>query len=229
MSKRILVFSAHPDDLDFGCSGTVAKLTKQGNKITYCIISNGEKGIAKFKTSRQDIISLREQEQKRAASIVGVKDIIFLSEKDGEIENTRALRRKLVNVIRKIKPEIVFSFDPANFLFDNFYRYHRDHRKAAEAVFDALYPAAGSQVFFQDLKRKPHTIKEVWFFATYQPNLWIDISGTIGQKIEALFSHHSQISDEKELKKEIFDRARKIGKKKKMKYAENFRKLMLIK
>ncbi len=227
MSKRILVFSAHPDDLDFGCSGTVAKLTKQGNKITYCIISNGEKGITKSKTSRQDIISLREQEQKRAASIVGVKDIIFLRERDGEIENTKALRRKVVNVIRKIKPDVVLSFDPANFLFDNFYRYHRDHRKAAEAVFDSLYPAAGSQAFFQDLKRKPHTIKEVWFFATYQPNLWIDISGTIGQKIKALLSHRSQISDEKELKKKIFDWARKIGKKKKMKYAENFRKIML--
>ncbi len=81
MSKRILVFSAHPDDLDFGCSGTVAKLVKEGNKITYCIISNGEKGIHKVKTSRRAIISLRKQEQKRAAKIVGVKEILFLNEK----------------------------------------------------------------------------------------------------------------------------------------------------
>lgn len=227
MSKRILVFSAHPDDLDFGCAGTVAKLVKEGNKITYCIISNGEKGIDKIKTSRQAIISIRKKEQKRAARIVGVKDVIFLNEKDGEVENSKALRRKLVSIIRKIKPDIVFSFDPANFLFDNFYRYHRDHRQAAEAVFDALYPASGSEAFFQDLNRKPHTIKEVWFFATYRPNLWIDVSETIDKKIEALLSHHSQITNEKRLKKMILKRAQDVGKKKKIKYAESFRKLKL--
>lgn len=228
MPKRILVFSAHPDDLDFGCAATVAKLVKQGNKIIYCIISNGEKGIHKIKSSKQAIISIRKKEQKRAARIVGVKDVIFLNEKDGEVENTKALRRKLVSIIRKIKPDIVFSFDPANFLFDNFYRYHRDHRKAAEAVFDALYPASGSEAFFQDLNRKPHTIKEVWFFATHRPNLWINISGTVDKKIEALLSHRSQITDEKEFKKRIFSRAREIGRKKKMRYAENFRKLTLV-
>ncbi|TET83944.1 MAG: PIG-L family deacetylase [Candidatus Nealsonbacteria bacterium] len=228
MPKRILVFSAHPDDLDFGCAGTVARLVKQGNKIIYCIISNGEKGIHKIKSSKQAIISIRKKEQKRAARIVGVKDVIFLNEKDGEVENTKALRRKLVSIIRKIKPDIVFSFDPANFLFDNFYRYHRDHRKAAEAVFDALYPASGSEAFFQDLNRKPHTIKEVWFFATHRPNLWINILGTIDKKIEALLSHRSQITDEKEFKKRIFSRAQEIGRKKKMRYAENFRKLTLV-
>lgn len=229
MSKTILVFSAHPDDLDFGCSGTVAKLVKQGNKVVYCIISNGEKGVGKLKISPQQIVKLRQKEQKRAASIVGVKDVIFLNEKDGEVENTVALRKKLVSVIRKVKPEIVLSFDPANFLFDNFYRCHSDHRKAAEAVFDALYPASGSQAFFQDLKKKPHAIKEVWFFATYQPNLWIDISGTIDKKIKALLSHSSQISDKKELEKRIFSWVRKMGRKKKMKYAEAFRKLQLEK
>lgn len=229
MSKRILVFSAHPDDLDFGCSGTVAKLVKQGNKITYCIISNGEKGIHRGKAFGRSIITIRKKEQKRAAKVVGVKDVIFLGEKDGEVENTRALRRKLVLVIREIKPDIVFSFDPANFLFDNFYLYHRDHRQAAEAVFDALYPASGSYAFFQDLKRKPHTIKEVWFFATNHPNLWIDISNTIDKKIKVLFSHNSQITDKKELKKRVLSGAREMGRKKKMRYAENFRKLMLIK
>jgi LmbE family N-acetylglucosaminyl deacetylase len=227
MSKRILVFSAHPDDLDFGCAGTVAKLVKQGNKIIYCIISNGEKGIHKIKSSKQAIIGIRRKEQKRAARIVGVKDVVFLNEKDGEVENTKALRRKLVSIIRKIKPDIVFSFDPANFLFDNFYRYHRDHRKAAEAVFDALYPASGSQAFFQDLNRKPHTIKEVWFFATHRPNLWINISETIDKKIEALLSHHSQITNEKKLKKMILKRTQDVGKRKKIKYAESFRKLKL--
>ncbi len=228
MSERILVFSVHPDDLDFGCAGTVAKLVKEGNKITYCIISNGEKGTHKTKSSKQTIISMRKKEQKRAASIVGVKDVIFLNEKDGEVENTKALRRKLVSIIRKIKPDIVFSFDPANFLFDNFYRYHRDHRQAAEAVFDALYPASGSEAFFQDLNRKPHTIKEVWFFAANRPNLWIDISETIDKKIEALLSHHSQIINEKELKKMIFKRVKETGRKKGMKYAESFRKLVLL-
>lgn len=227
MLKTFLVFSAHPDDLDFACSGTVAKLRKEGNKVVYCIISNGEKGTHKLKVSKKEIIRIREKEQKRSAKILGVKKVIFLNEKDGEVENTKALRRKLVRVIREIKPDIVLSSDPAVFAFDNFYRYHRDHRKAAEAVFDSLYPASGSEAFFPDLKKKPHTIKEAWFFATDQPNFWIDISATIDKKIKALLSHQSQMTDQGKLKNMILSWAQAKGRRKKMRYAETFRKLKL--
>lgn len=223
MKQKFLVFSPHPDDLDFGASGTVAKLTNQGNEVVYCIVTNGEKGTHKVKSSLQEMIRTREKEQKRAAKIVGVKKTIFLRERDGEVENTKQLRRKLVKVLRKTRPDVVLSPDPASLSFDNFYRYHRDHRVVGEAVFDALYPAAGSDAYFPDLSQKPHSLKEAWFFATDNPNLFINISQTIHKKIQALKAHKSQIKDPKRLEEMILSWAKKIGKKKKIRYAEAFR------
>lgn len=227
MTKTYLIFSAHPDDLDFGCSGTVAKLVEQGNKVVYCIISDGRRGGHKAKIPKKEIIKVRQREQREAAGILGVKRVIFLKQGDGEVENTKSLKRKLVRIIRKVKPDVVLSFDPASLSFDSFYRYHRDHREAALAVFDALYPAAGSPDFFPELKLKPHTIEEAWFFAAVSPDLWMNISGTLEKKIKALLAHRSQILDKKQLREKITDWAREAGRKKKMKYAEAFRRLIL--
>ena len=165
-----------------------------------------------------------------ACNIVGFNKIIFLRQTDGDLEHTRELRQKLTEVIRKVKPNIIISFDPANSRFDNFYRFHRDHRIAAEAVFDAIYPAVGSEVFFPELMRKnilPHKIDEVWFYAPEQPNFYINITKTINQKIKALKKHKSQLKGIAGLEKRMRDRAKKIGKKKKMPYAESFRKVIL--
>ena len=138
------------------------------------------------------------------------------------------MRKKILKLIREQKPDIVFSFDPANQCFDSFYRFHRDHRVGAEAVFDAIYPAAGSKAFFPELVDSgvmPHQIREAWFFGTKQPNIYVDITDTIDKKIEALKQHDGQILDMKKAEKHILERARKIGKKNKLKYAESFRQL----
>ncbi len=225
---RVLAFSAHPDDLDFGCSGTVAKWTKEGREVYYCILTDGSKGKL-TKISDPKIIEIREKEQKNAAKVIGAKDVVFLREKDGELENTKELRKNLVKVIRKIKPDVVMCFDPANRSFDNFYRFHRDHRISGEVVFDAVYPDAGSDAFFPELTKEypPHKIKEAWFYATNNPNVFVDISETIDKKLEALKQHKSQITDFKDIEQRIKSWARKFGKKAKMKYAEGFRKVEL--
>lgn len=154
---------------------------------------------------------------------------MFLREPDGDLENTKMLREKIVRVIREVKPDVIFSFDPANQRFDSFGRFHRDHRVAAESVFDAMYPAAGSDVFFPELAKagfSPHQVQGAWFFGPEKPNVWIDISKTIDKKLKALHSHESQINDARGLEKRIRDRARKEGRKKKMRYAETFRALV---
>ena len=191
MKKTYLIFAAHPDDLDFTCAGTAAKMAGEGNRVVYCIITNGEKGIHKVGLPKAKMVAEREREQREASKVVGAERVIFLREKDGELENTKNLRRKLVRVIREIRPDVVLSFDPANVFFDSFPRYHRDHRMAAESVFDALYPAAGSKAFFPEIKLKPHTIKEAWFYGTPRPNLWINISKTMDKKLKALFRQAS--------------------------------------
>ena len=223
---KILAIGAHPDDLDFGCAGTMAKLTRQGNEAVYLIISDGSKGSQKVKVTSGKLAKIRQEEQKKAAKAVGVSEVIFLGIKDGEIENTKFLRKEIVKVIRKTKPDIIFSFDPANFDFDNPYRSHRDHRQAGEAVFDAIYPASGNESFFPELLKqgyKPHQVKEIWFSAGSKPNKIIDITKTIGDKIKALSCHKSQITGMKEIEKMIKDWAARSGKKKGYKYAEAFR------
>ena len=226
--KKFLVFSAHPDDLDFGCAATIAKLTKEGNEVAYCVITNGEKGTHKINQTKKEMVELREQEQCAAGVAVGVEEVIFLRETDGNLECTRDIFKKIVRVIRQIKPNVILSQDPGNLMFDNFYRFHRDHRKAAECVFDAIYPAAGLKAFFPELIKEdalPHQIDEVWFYATDRPNHFINISKTIAQKIEALRCHESQFHDFKEVEESVYKNARNQGKKKKMEHAEGFRRL----
>lgn len=217
--KKFLVFSAHPDDLDFACSGTIARLTKEGSTIIACIITNGEKGVHKVKQGKRAMVLMREREQKRAAGVIGITEVLFLRHPDGKLENTEAMRKRIVAIIRQVRPDIVMAHDPGNQRFDSFGRFHRDHRMAGETIFDAIYPATASEGFFPELARAnntPHQIGEMWFYGTDRPNFFVDISTTVTAKIEALRAHASQIQDEEGLEKKIRDRAREAGKAKKM-------------
>ena len=229
---KILVISPHPDDLDFACAGTVAKLTGEGHEVSYLIVTDGSKGTRGLPQSRsiseEELVRLREREQREAARVVGVSEVTFLGFRDGEVENTPALRRELVRMLRQIRPDIVFSFDPANLSFDSFYRFHRDHRVVAEAVFDAVYPAAHNKLFFPELLEqgyKPHRPREVWFFGTANPNRFVDITDTIDKKIEALACHSSQIPDIDEVSELVRARAEELGRRAGCKYAEAFRQV----
>ena len=146
--KKFLVFSPHPDDVDLGCSATIAKLTREGHEVVYCIVTNGEKGVHKINQSKRAMMLMREGEQQAAGRVVGVDLVIFLRQTDGNLEHTKELRRRLVRVMREVRPDIVIAQDPGNQTFDSFGRFHRDHRVTAEAVFDAIYPAVGSHGFF---------------------------------------------------------------------------------
>lgn len=226
--KKFLVFSAHPDDLDFGCAATTAKLTGEGNEVVYCILTNGEKGTHKWKQTREEMIAMREREQEAAGKVVGVEKVVFLRNTDGDLEHTKEVRREVTRVIRAQKPDIILSQDPANHEFDNFYRFHRDHRITAEIVFDAIYPGVGSDAFFPELAQEdilPHQIEEVWFYGAAKPNHYVNVTKTLAKKIKALACHESQIRDMKEVEKRIKARARETGRKKGWTYGEAFRRL----
>jgi LmbE family N-acetylglucosaminyl deacetylase len=223
--KKFLVISAHPDDLDFGCGGTIAKLINEGNVVEELIVSDGSKGSHKVGFGGKRLAVIREKEERTAAKALGATKVHFLRELDGELENTRTLRKKIVEVCRRIQPDVVLSGEPLH-EFDNMYRSHRDHRMVAEAVFDAIYPAAGNESFFPELLKKglkPHSIEELWFWAPLKSNKTVDISKTIDQKIKALSCHKSQIADMIEMGRRIKERARK-GKRR---YVETFRVLKL--
>lgn len=228
-ANKILIFSAHSDDADFSCAGSIAKWTDEGKEIIFCIITDGSKGITHDKYI-DNIIDVRQKEERAVAGVLGIKEVIFLDEVDGELENTSEVRKKLVKVIRQVKPDLVMCFDPANLKFDNFYRFHRDHRISGEAVFDASYPASGSKDFFPELLNEgleKHDIKEIWFYGSSEPNIFIDISDMIDKKLEALCKHESQFENLERLCDKAKELAEKIGKGKGMEYAEAFRKIKL--
>jgi LmbE family N-acetylglucosaminyl deacetylase len=225
--RRVVAIAAHPDDLDFGCAGTLALWASRGCQVTELIVTSGDKG---FQDERplEEKQEMREREQRAAARELGVKDVRFLRFPDGEVENTPGLRREIVRALRHVRPDVVVSFDPANFAFDNFYRYHPDHRAVALAAYDALYPAVGNRNFFPELLTEglePHRPEAVWFSGTTHPDAWIDISATIDRKVAALRAHRSQIKDADGIAGFIKDWARSQGAAKGLAFAESFRRL----
>lgn len=197
--QRILVILAHPDDPEFFCGATIAKWTQENHEVIYCLLTRGEKGINKVFNNAQDIIQIREHEQKLAAKEVGVEKIEYLDCEDGYIKPDFALRKDIVRKIRKIKPDIVVTCDPTNFYIQDSYINHPDHRAAGQAVLDAVFPASQNPLFFPELKEEelePHDVKEVWISLPKEPNVKLDVTAFWQKKIKALLKHQSQIGDE---------------------------------
>jgi LmbE family N-acetylglucosaminyl deacetylase len=196
--ERILVITAHPDDVDFGASGTVATWTDAGLDVVYCIVTDGDAGGSDPSVSRPDMAVLRHAEQTAAAKCVGVTDLRFLGYADGYVEPTIALRKDLTRVIRQVRPDRVISPSPER----NYARVgasHPDHRAVGDAALDAVYPDARNQFAFPDLLAdeglEPWTVREVWLMSSPQAEHYVDITETFGRKVAALRAHESQTGD----------------------------------
>ena len=195
---RILVITAHPDDVDFGAAGTIARWTDAGIEVSYCVVTNGDAGGSDRSVSRADMVTIRQAEQTAAAKQVGVHDLHFLGYPDGQVEATIGLRRDLARVIRLLRPDRVLCPSPER----NYQRMgtsHPDHRAVGSAALDAVYPDARNPFAFPELlaaeKLEPWTVREVWISGSPAPTHYVDITDSFGRKIAALRSHASQISD----------------------------------
>lgn len=189
-SKSIVAVGAHPDDIEFGCPVTLRNFIKKGYKVFYIIATNGENGFKAKSLSAKERVEIRKKEALEAAAKVGVKDVHFLGYKDGFLEYNEALREKITLLIKEIKPEIVFTFDPANRDFENINLCHRDHRVISEAVFDSVF-AAKNDFIYPD-KNGKHRVEKLYFFGTNKPNLTVDITKQIDFKLDVLRSFKSQ-------------------------------------
>jgi LmbE family N-acetylglucosaminyl deacetylase len=226
----VVVFGAHPDDLDWSSGGTTAAWTRQGKEIYYVLTTSGEAGEDHQRglvLPAAEIAEIRETEQHLAAAVLGVKEVLFLGQPDGRVEPTLAFRDQLVNVLRRLRPHIVISMDPGYWAFDNFYLYHPDHRATALAVFDAVYPAAGTSTYTPqpDAGLPPHKVREVYFSGSAHPNTYVDITDTIELKVQALTSHRSQLTASESIAQYVRDIAARHGEKIGCRYAECFRRL----
>ena len=197
---RIAVFAAHPDDPDFGSAGSCAVWADMGHHITYVIVTNGDKGSDDVDLSTEDLIALREREQRAAAKVLGVTEVIFLGRPDGMVVPDLELRRELVRVIRRIKPDVILCEHPTAFHFGDTYINHPDHRAVAVATLDAVFPAAQNHRYFPELLDEglqPHRVREVWMDSFGDDaNTYVDVSAVVQRKIDALREHSSQINQD---------------------------------
>jgi LmbE family N-acetylglucosaminyl deacetylase len=195
---RVLVITAHPDDVDFGAAGTIAQWTDAGLDVSYCIVTNGEAGGSDPSVSRTEMVAIRQAEQTAAAKQVGVHELHFLGYPDGRLEQSIALRRDIARVIRLLRPDRVVCQSPER----NYARMgasHPDHRAAGSAALDAVYPDSRNPFAFPELlaeeKLEPWTVREVWISGGPAPTTYVDITDTFPRKVAALRCHVSQISD----------------------------------
>src|SRR5262245_42478257 len=107
-----VVVAAHPDDPDFGVAGTAARLARDGHRVHYVMVTSGDAGSEDPNQSRQELIELREAEQRAAGQILGLADVHFLRYPDGEVQATMELRKDLVRVMRRLKADVVVCQDP---------------------------------------------------------------------------------------------------------------------
>ena len=192
---RILVITAHPDDVDFGAAGTVAQWTDAGIEVCYCVVTDGDAGGNDLSVSRTDMVVLRQAEQLAAAKCAGVSDVRFLGYPDGRVEPTIDLRRDLTRVIRQVRPDRVLTQSPDR-NYDRVQASHPDHRAVGVAALDAVYPDARNPFAFPELlaeqSLEPWAVREVWLMASPQLLHFVDVTATFGRKLAALRAHESQ-------------------------------------
>ena len=225
--QHILVILAHPDDPEFFCGATLARWAKAGHEISYTLLTCGDKG--RNDNNRHipgdQLCALRHSEELAAAAVLGVKDVHFLDKDDGYLVPDLNLRREVVRIIRQFKPDVLVTCDPQN-LFATYGLNHPDHRAAGQVVLDAVFPAAGNELFFPELLKEgwqPHSPKEVWASLTSQPNVVLDVTDTWELKIRALKEHKSQIGDPAKLEERIRSRRTEDSTDENPRYEEKFR------
>jgi LmbE family N-acetylglucosaminyl deacetylase len=234
-NKTAMVVTAHPDDAEWGCSGSVAKWTRKGWDVVYVLCTDGSKGSEDRKISGKKLITIREEEQKKAGEILGLKAVKFLGYPDGYLEPTLDLRKDISREIRKYKPSILITTNPTRDLLGRGYIGHPDHFAAGEAALSAVFPSARDHLTFPELIKEgyePHKVKEVWinmFNAGNNEHLFFNPieKEDLEKAIRALLAHKSQISDSKRAKEYMTSRRKEIGKMCNSKFAETFTKFEL--
>lgn len=227
---KILVILAHPDDPEFFCGGSIARWIDAGHTVSYCLLTRGDKGTSDPSVTTEKLAEIRELEQRAAASSLGVNEVIFLNYEDGYLTPDLEMRKRIVRVIRQIRPDILVTCDPTNYFIGDRYLNHPDHRAAGQVVADAYFPGAGSRLFFPDLETEegllPHRVKELWFSLTQVPNISLDVTPFWSQKIEALKEHKSQIGDETAFVERMLSRYCEGSTADHPKYKEDFRRII---
>lgn len=224
----IMIVTPHPDDAEYGVAGTVARWTKEGKKVIYVVCTNGDKGSNNPRMKPEELAEIRKKEQRAAADVLGVSDVIFLGLPDQGLEDTPQFRKQIVRLIRQHRPEIVVTADPYRR-----YIWHRDHRITGQVVLDAVFPYARDHLAYPDLLEEglqPHKVREMLFWASEDINYRSDITAFFELKVAALRCHESQIRELKVPNPEewLRQRCKDIAKDENFELGEAFHRVEII-
>lgn len=228
--ERVLVVAAHPDDVEFGAAGTVARWIAEGAQAHYLIITRGDKGTDDPAVDPRSLAATREAEQRAAALELGVSQVDFLDEPDGQVEASLRLRERVTHAIRAFRPEIVMSHDPTVLFVNNEWVNHPDHRAVGQVTVDAVFPTARDPLNFPEhlaAGLSPWKVAELFLWSTNEANQIVDIGDTLERKIAALAHHVSQFRDFPETAKWLRRRAEELGERAGYRAAEGFRRVTL--
>ncbi len=217
-----LVIFAHPDDAEFMCGGTVAAWAKEGTEVHYCVVTDGSAGSNEPGVTREQLIPVREREQRAAADVLGVASVTFLGFVDGELEVNLETRRAVTRVVRRVRPEVIVAPDPSRLWSGRGYINHWDHKQAGTLALCAVMPDAPSRPQFPELLEEglePFEVPNLWL-SVEEPDTYVDITKTIDLKLEALRAHESQGVDDAE--PWVRERAKELGQQAGAEYAEGF-------
>ncbi len=216
--RRVLAFAAHPDDIDFGAAGTLARWASDGAEITYCIMTSGDAG-GFDPADRTGVSELRNEEQRAAARRVGAREVVFLGERDGYLEANHAVVAKAVAQIRRVRPDVVLSMHPER-NWERIQASHPDHLACGEIVTRAVYPAAENPFAYPELAGQgleAYKVPWLWFYGAprERENRAVDVTATVDTKLAAIRVHASQHPDmegmDASVRRFLQDNARRHG------------------
>lgn len=231
--ERALVIGAHPDDPEFGFGGTVAKLADDGVDVYYCICTDGSQGGEDPSVPDEELTTTRYREQRAAAEVLGVRDVVFLGFRDGYLAPDIPLRKALTREIRRLRPDLVMTHAPHMSGSAGIGASHPDHLAVGQAALAAVYPDSRNPRCYPELLTQgfqPHRVKEVWLPGFDAADHFVDTTKTVERKIEAIKCHSSQFEGKPPMGnggpgERIREWGKQVGKRAGYEYAEAFKKL----
>ena len=220
----VLVVTPHPDDAENGAGGAMVRWAQQGRKVVLVVCTQGDKGTSDRTLKPEELIKIREQEQRRAADVMGVSEVVFLGFPDQGLEDCSAFRERIVREIRRHQPDTVLTMDP----YRRYIR-HRDHEMCGRVTMDAIFPYARDHLSYPEHLAagfEPHKVRELYLWGTEEPDAFIDISDTFTIKMDALYCHASQMKRPREEREaQARERYRDYGKRIGVALAEPFKRI----
>lgn len=187
--KNVLVATAHPDDADWFCGGTCARLAKAGANVIYVMCTDGGGGSIDMELTRSKLAEIRKSEQIEANEILGVSETIFLGHPDGGLANVKDLDRQIAEIIRLHKPELFITFDPS--WSENVM--HPDHRAASLAALRAVRFSTLPLCFTDEHPAEAHLCHDIILFRPKKPEIFVGVNDFAFMKLKALNAHKSQM------------------------------------